>query len=320
VENEIVSDETINHEYLPIDGLREFNQEALKLILGDHPSINEDRSFAFQALSGTGALRLGAAYLARYRPNSAVLISNPTWANHKAIFSDAGLVDVREYAYFNAETRGLDLQGMLKDIQDAPDGSIVVLHACAHNPTGVDPSFAQWKEICEVILKKCHFPFFDCAYQGFASDNVESDAQAVRYFASFCELFVAQSFAKNFGLYSERIGALSVVAAGKERAQAIHSQLCRLQRAAISNPPAFGARIVSSILRNPNQRKEWESSVKMMSMRIQAMRKSLYVLLGELKTPGVWNHIMDQIGMFSFTGLSGTLAHPMNWVLWTCFV
>lgn len=198
---------------------------------------------------------------------------------------------------------------MKSTIQSATEGSIILLHACAHNPTGVDPTREQWKEIANIIREKKHFPFFDCAYQGFASGDLENDAWAIRYFVEQgFELCVAQSFAKNFGLYGERAGCFHFVTSpGSDAGNTISriaSQLAILQRSEISNPPAYGARIASTVLNDPALFAEWKENLKTMSGRIIQMRKDLKSKLEELGTPGTWNHITDQIGMFSFTGLT----------------
>jgi aspartate aminotransferase len=198
---------------------------------------------------------------------------------------------------------------MKKAISEAPEHSIILLHACAHNPTGVDPTQAQWKELAVLLRQKSHFPFFDCAYQGFASGDLAKDAWAVRYFVEQgFELCIAQSFAKNFGLYGERAGCFHFVTGAGADAQKtierIASQLAILQRSEISNPPAYGARIASAVLNDEALFKEWEANLRTMAGRIIDMRKALRFKLEDLGTPGTWNHITDQIGMFSFTGLS----------------
>lgn len=199
---------------------------------------------------------------------------------------------------------------MKKAIGDAPEGSIILLHACAHNPTGVDPTDAQWREIAEVIRAKKHFPFFDTAYQGFASGDLDRDAWSIRYFVEQgFELLVAQSFAKNFGLYGERAGCFHFVTAptgpsAQDTVTRVASQLAILQRSEISNPPIYGARVASTVLNDDALFAEWKENLQTMSGRIISMRKALRGKLEELGTPGQWNHITDQIGMFSFTGLS----------------
>ncbi|KAG1465852.1 hypothetical protein G6F56_004804 [Rhizopus delemar] len=301
----LFNDDTLDHEYQPIAGQPSFTHAAARLILGaDSPAIKEGRFAAVQTISGTGANHTGATFLSQFHHKSKkCYISRPTWANHRSIFSLVGF-EVEEYPYWHPGTRGLDYEGMLQSMRDAPEGSIFVLHACAHNPTGVDPTQEQWKGIAEVIREKNHFPFFDCAYQGFASGDLDKDAWAVRYFVEQgFELFVCQSFAKNFGLYGERCGNLTIVTSTTEEAKRVMSQFEKLQRAEISNPPAYGARIVDLVLNDQVLYGEWKENLRYMSYRIIEMRKALYDHLVELKTPGTWHHITDQIGMFSFTGL-----------------
>ncbi|OTA00503.1 aspartate/other aminotransferase [Trichoderma parareesei] len=300
----------LNHEYAPIAGLESFTSKAAELMLGaDSPALADRRVTSVQTISGTGAVHLGALFLAKfYKGNRTVYVSNPTWANHHQIFSNVGIT-VAQYPYFNKETRGLDFEGMTAAISAAPDRSIILLHPCAHNPTGVDPTLDQWKQLAVIIREKKHFPFFDCAYQGFASGDLARDASAVRYFIEQgFELVVAQSFAKNFGLYGERAGCFHFVGApaadAAETVTRIASQLAILQRSEISNPPLYGARIASTVLNDPQLFSEWEENLKTMSGRIIDMRKALRSKLEELETPGTWNHITDQIGMFSFTGLT----------------
>lgn len=300
----------LNHEYAPIAGIASFTSKAADLILGaDSPALKESRATSLQTISGTGAVHLGALFLAKfYKGGRTVYVSNPTWANHHQIFKNVGLT-VDTYPYFHKETKGLDFEGMKEAFQNAPDHSIFVLHACAHNPTGVDPTQEQWIEIAAIMREKNHFPFFDCAYQGFASGDLTRDAWAVHYFIEQgFELVVAQSFAKNFGLYGERAGCFHAVTSPAEDAPQtiarIGSQLAILQRSEISNPPLYGARIVSTVLNDPELFTEWEENLRTMSGRIIAMRSVLRAKLEELETPGTWNHITDQIGMFSFTGLS----------------
>lgn len=264
---------------------------------------------SFQTISGTGAVHLGALFLSKFHPNQqrpTVYLSDPTWANHNQIFTNVGL-SIAKYPYFSAQTKGLDIEGMLSALESAASGSIIVLHACAHNPTGVDPTPEQWKRIAEVIRAKAHFPFFDTAYQGFASGDLARDAWAIRYFVEQgFETCVAQSFAKNFGLYGERAGAFHFISPPGQASSIpnIASQLAILQRSEISNPPAYGSRIASIVLNDPNLFAEWEADLRTMSGRIAEMRKGLRARLEERKTPGTWTHITSQIGMFSFTGLS----------------
>jgi len=262
-----------------------------------------------QTISGTGAVHLGALFLAKfYSGNKVVYMSNPTWANHNQIFGNVGL-PTAQYPYFDKQTKGLDFAGMTAALDAAPDRSIVLLHACAHNPTGVDPTPEQWREVATVMRRKQHFPFFDCAYQGFASGDLDRDAEAVRYFVEQgFELLVAQSFAKNFGLYGERAGCYHFVTSpapgARETVGRVASQLAVLQRSEISNPPIYGARVAATVLNDAALFAEWRDNLRTMSGRIIAMRTALRTRLEELGTPGTWNHITDQIGMFSFTGLT----------------
>jgi len=300
----------LNHEYAPIAGIASFTSKAAELMIGaDSPALQEKRVTSIQTISGTGAVHLGALFLAKFfKGNRTVYVSNPTWANHHQIFNNVG-IPTEQYPYFDKNTKGLDFQGMKAAIEGAPDRSIILLHPCAHNPTGVDPTLDQWKELAAVIRAKNHFPFFDSAYQGFASGNLSRDAAAVRYFIEQgFELLIAQSFAKNFGLYGERAGCFHMITSPGPEATSnitrIASQLAILQRSEISNPPLYGARIASTVLNDPALFSEWETNLATMSGRIITMRKELRSKLEALGTPGTWNHITDQIGMFSFTGLN----------------
>ncbi|KAF7322890.1 Aspartate aminotransferase [Mycena chlorophos] len=306
----LLNDETLDHEYLPITGLPEFTAAAAKLILGaDSPAIADGRVSSVQTISGTGANHLGALFLSRFYQwgpsEKQVFLSNPTWANHQAIFKNVGIPPV-DYPYYDPKTVGLDFNGFVESLKSAPERSVFLLHACAHNPTGVDPTPEQWAIIADVMLEKQHFAFLDCAYQGFASGDLDNDARAVRYFVQKgVSLLICQSFAKNAGLYGERVGALHIVSTSKEAAARVKSQLSVLQRSEISNPPSHGARIVSLILNSPDLFEMWKRDIATMAHRIIDMRKELFRLLTEeLHTPGNWDHIVKQIGMFSFTGIT----------------
>uniref|UniRef100_A0A3Q0STX0 Aspartate aminotransferase n=1 Tax=Amphilophus citrinellus TaxID=61819 RepID=A0A3Q0STX0_AMPCI len=318
VERLIVEDESLNHEYLPILGLPEFRSAASKVALGDDsPAIKENRVGGVQALGGTGALRVGAEFLRRWyngvnNTATPVYVSAPTWENHNGVFTDAGFKDIRPYHYWDAAKRGLDLAGFLDDLEKAPEYSVFVLHACAHNPTGTDPTQEEWKQIAEVMKRRKLFVFFDSAYQGFASGSLEKDAWAIRFFVSEgFELFVAQSFSKNFGLYNERVGNLTVVAKDNENLTRILSQMEKIVRTTWSNPPSQGARIVSKTLNSAELFDEWYGNVKTMADRVLLMRDQLKAKLQALGTPGTWDHITQQIGMFSFTGLTPTQVEYM---------
>eukprot|EP00088_Acartia_fossae_P007121 TRINITY_DN1330_c0_g1_i15.p1 TRINITY_DN1330_c0_g1~~TRINITY_DN1330_c0_g1_i15.p1 ORF type:complete len:1382 (-),score=561.93 TRINITY_DN1330_c0_g1_i15:398-4543(-) len=301
-----VTEEKINHEYLPVLGLESFATAATKMLLGESsPAVKEARCFGVQALSGTGALRNGAEFLQRILGATTCYYSTPTWGNHGLIFKNANFKNIRQYRYWNPVTRALDFGGLLEDLEAAPENSVIILHACAHNPTGVDPTKDQWKQIADLMERKKLFPFFDCAYQGFASGCLDTDAWAVRYFVDRgFELFCSQSFSKNFGLYNERAGNLTVVVKDASAIPAFKSQMTLIIRAMYSNPPAHGCRIVDTVLQDPALFQEWKDSIKIMANRIINMRKGLRDRLEKLQTPGTWNHITDQIGMFSYTGLS----------------
>ncbi|KIK59788.1 hypothetical protein GYMLUDRAFT_658122 [Collybiopsis luxurians FD-317 M1] len=305
----ILNTPALDHEYLPITGLPEFTTAAANLILGsDSRAISETRVTSVQTISGTGANHLGALFLSRFYPwsgNKEIYLSDPTWANHQAIFKNVGITPVN-YPYYDPKTIGLDFDGFLSSLKSAPAGSVFLLHACAHNPTGVDPTREQWSTIADAILEKGHYAFFDCAYQGFASGDLDNDAWAIRFFVDKgVNMLVCQSFAKNAGLYGERVGALHIISTSKEAAERVRSQLSVLQRSEISNPPTYGARIVTLILNDPALFDEWKRDIQTMAGRIINMRKQLFKLLTEeLHTPGNWDHIVNQIGMFSFTGIT----------------
>ncbi|KZC11179.1 PREDICTED: probable aspartate aminotransferase, cytoplasmic [Dufourea novaeangliae] len=306
VEKSLAADELQNHEYLPVLGLDAFSQTATSLLLGtDSPVIAQGRAVAIQTLSGTGALRVAAEFLSHILHYDTFYYSRPTWENHKLVFISGGFKRACEYTYWNASTRNLDIEAMLKDLDDAPENAVIILHACAHNPTGCDPTPEQWSRIADLIQKKHLFPLFDSAYQGFASGDLDKDAYAVRMFAKRgIEFMCAQSFAKNFGLYNERVGNLVVVLSDAKATAQAKSQLTLIVRGMYSNPPNHGARIVATVLRNPDLFKEWKDHITTMSGRIKEMRKKLYERLVRLGTPGSWEHITQQIGMFSYTGFT----------------
>jgi len=310
----LAADESINHEYLPIAGLPAFTNAAQKLVFGTEcKAVKEGRVVSVQTLSGTGANHMGALFMAKFyqfKGEREMYISNPTWANHNAIISNVGLTPV-SYPYYNPKTIDLDFDGYVKALENATEGSIILVHACAHNPTGVDPTSEQWQSLAELFLRKKHFAFFDSAYQGFATGDLDKDAEAVRLFTEKgVPLLVCQSFAKNAGLYNERVGALHFVGATKDEVERIKSQLLILQRSEISNPPAYGAQLVTMILTQPELFADWKKDITTMSSRIIEMRDILFDLLNnKYKTPAPaerkdWGHVKSQIGMFSFTGLN----------------
>ncbi|XP_030748126.1 aspartate aminotransferase, cytoplasmic [Sitophilus oryzae] len=312
-EKALANDETLNKEYLPILGFEAFSTLSTRMLLGDDsPALKENRAFGVQCLSGTGSLRVGAEFLATKLGKTVFYYSKPTWENHRLVFLSAGFKEAREYRYWDAQKRGLDIAGFLQDLKDAPEGAVIILHACAHNPTGCDPTREQWAQIASVIKEKKLFAFFDSAYQGFASGDLDRDAWTVRYFVQEgFELFCAQSYAKNFGLYNERTGNLSVVLKSPKEIPAVKSQITLIVRGMYSNPPSHGARIVNHVLSNNELFDQWRSNIKTMSSRIIDMRKRLREELERLGAPGTWNHITEQIGMFSYTGLNAEQSQHM---------
>nr|XP_034337692.1 aspartate aminotransferase, mitochondrial isoform X2 [Crassostrea gigas] len=262
------------------------------------------KNMTVQGISGTGALRLGAAFFSKfYSKGKDFWIPTPSWGNHTPIFKHAGL-DVKSYRYYDPNTCGFDFNGAMEDIAKIPEGNVIVLHACAHNPTGVDPKPEQWKEMSALIKKKKLFPFFDMAYQGFASGDTVKDAFALRRFIEDGhEVALAQSYAKNMGLYGERAGAFTIVCGSKEEADRNMSQMKIIIRGMYSSPPIHGARIVTKVLTTPELKNLWLGEVKGMADRIITMREKLVAGLAKEGSSRNWQHIIDQIGMFCFTGL-----------------
>lgn len=300
-----VVNSTLDKEYAGITGVPAFTKAAAALAYGKDSSVLiHDRVAITQSISGTGALRIGGAFLEKFYPEAkTIYIPTPSWANHNAVFKDSGL-KVEKYRYYNKDTIGLDFDGMVADIKAMPKKSIVLLHACAHNPTGVDPTEQQWKAISDAVKEGEHFPFFDMAYQGFASGDTDKDAFALRYFIQQGHFpCLAQSFAKNMGLYGERVGSFSMVCASAEEKKRVDSQIKILVRPMYSNPPIHGARIASTILNDAALNKQWLGEVKEMADRIIKMRALLKENLEKLGSKRDWSHITSQIGMFAYTGL-----------------
>lgn len=303
-EKRIVADLKLDKEYLPIDGDQAFLKGSRGVLFGwDHADVNSGRVASVQTLSGTGALRVIADFLKQQRV-APIYVSNPTWGNHDSIFKAAGL-EVRQYRYFDKKSYGLDLNGMLEDLSNAQNGSIILLHTCAHNPTGVDPTLDQWKKIAEVMKAKGHYCFFDTAYQGFVSGDLEKDGIGLRYFVNQgFDMVIAQSFAKVMGLYGERTGALHFVCQNKKIAENTLSQVKVIIRTNYSSPPAHGARIAALLLNDVQLRNQWLKELVNVTDRITEMRILLRKNLEKVGAKGTWNHVTDQIGMFSFTGLT----------------
>jgi len=292
------------HAYLPIDGIAAYDRAVQKLLFGvDSEILRSGRAVTVQALGGTGGLKIGADFLRRFAPTAQVWISDPSWENHRALFENAGF-NVNAYPYYDATTRGLDLGGMIAALDRVPAGAIVVLHACCHNPTGVDPSEERWGRILEVVRSRGHVPFLDIAYQGFGQ-SVDADGAVVRRFAATPgPLFVANSFSKSFSLYGERVGALSIVAADRDEAARILSQVKRLVRGNYSSPPTFGAQIVATILDSPDLSALWEQELGAMRDRIRDNRRALVDRLA-VRAPGAdFGFMLEQRGMFSYSGLT----------------
>lgn len=296
----------LNKEYAAITGVSSFLKHASKLLYGDDcKALEEGRISVVQSISGTGALRLGGEFLNRFYSSKKIYLPSPTWGNHVPIFKDSGL-EIHYYRYFDKNTIGFDLEGALEDIRAAPKGSIVLFHACAHNPTGVDPTQEQWRLISSAVKSRNHFVFFDMAYQGFASGDLLKDSYALRYFVEEGHnLCVSQSFAKNMGLYGERVGTFSIVCESPEEKERVESQLKILIRPLISNPPIHGARIVAEILGDDQLYNQWLLELKGMADRIISSRKMVRKYLEEeFQSKHDWSHITSQIGMFCYTGLN----------------
>lgn len=298
--------------YQPIEGLAAYNTAVQNLLLGkDSSLIAAGRLVTIEALGGTGALKVGADFLMRLNPNATVYISDPSWENHRALFEAAGFT-VENYPYYDAATRGVDFAAMKAKLASLAAGSIIVLHACCHNPTGADMSDAQWAEVVELCRSRGLVPFLDMAYQGFA-DGIEADAVAVRLFAaSDLDFFISSSFSKSFSLYGERVGALSIVTASKDESTRVMSQVKRVIRTNYSNPPTHGGAVVATVLNSPELRQMWEDELAGMRERIRQMRVSL---VESLKAAGVaqdFSFVIKQRGMFSYTGLTAAQVEALK--------
>jgi len=291
--------------YLPIDGIAAYDKAVQSLVFGDAAAAT-GRIATVQGLGGTGGLKLGADFLKRLDPAANVLISDPSWENHRALFGNAGF-KVESYPYYDAALRhrgGIDFESMLAALSAAAAGSVVVLHACCHNPTGYDLTPTQWQDVIGVVKTKHLVPFLDMAYQGFGSGLAEDGAAVQAFLASGLEFFVSTSFSKSFSLYGERVGALSVVCASKDEAARVLSQLKIVIRTNYSNPPTHGATVVATVLGTPALRSMWEDELAGMRQRIKAMRVALVARLQAAGVKGDLSYITAQQGMFSYSGLS----------------
>jgi len=300
----IMMDKPTARGYLPIDGIAAYDAAVKNLVFGaDSEPVTAGRIATVQGLGGTGGLKVGADFLKRLNPDAKVLISDPSWENHRALFTNAGFT-VESYRYYDSATRDLDFAGMLADLNAAAPGTVVVLHACCHNPTGYDITPEQWDEVIAAVKARQLVPFLDMAYQGFGYGIAEDGAVIGKFVAAGLDFFVATSFSKSFSLYGERVGALSVLCASKDEAARVLSQLKIVIRTNYSNPPTHGGAIVTSVLNNPELRALWETELGEMRVRIKAMRQKL---VDGLKAAGVaqdMSFITRQIGMFSYSGLS----------------
>ncbi len=290
--------------YLPIEGLAAYDKAVQELVFGaDSAVIQEKRAITVQALGGTGALKLGADFLKRFAPNSEVYISDPSWENHRALFESAGFV-VNNYTYYDPATHGVNFDGMLAALKAMPEGAIVVLHACCHNPTGADLSQEQWGQVIQAVVDGKLVPFLDMAYQGFGAGIAEDGAVVRRFAETGIPMLVSNSFSKSFSLYGERAGALSIVATSGEEAARVLSQLKRVIRTNYSNPPTHTAKVVAMVLSTPELRQQWEEELAGMRVRIKEMRNLMVEKLKE-KAPGHdFEFVRRQVGMFSYSGLT----------------
>jgi aromatic-amino-acid transaminase len=290
--------------YLPIDGVAAFNQATQQLIFGkDSSLLAEKRVATVQSVGGSGALKLGADFIKRFFPSSALYLSDPSWENHRVIFEAAHL-EVKTYPYYNPETNGVKTSEMLEALRGLPAQSVVLLHGCCHNPTGVDLAPQTWEEIASICAERNLIPFIDFAYQGFAEGLVE-DAAPIRLFAQRGLTFlVASSFAKSLALYRERVGALSIVTGSAQEASAVVSQLKRVVRTMYSSPPSFGGHVASLVLTTPELRTLWEEELTAMRVRIQQMRELFSSTLSQTVSSRDFSFILKQRGMFSYSGLA----------------
>jgi len=290
--------------YLGIPGSAEYGQAVRRLILGNDSAIIKDhRAQTAQAPGGTGALRVAAEFAKRQLGAKTIWVSNPTWANHHNVFASAGL-NIEEYTYYNWDKMALDFDAMLKDLEKAQEGDIILFHACCHNPTGADPKLEEWKQLAALCKEKKLLPLFDFAYQGFAH-GIDEDAAGLRYFTTQVdELLIASSFSKNFGLYNERVGAFTLIGQTQESADKAFSQVKRIIRSIYSNPPAHGAAIVTQVLNDPELFAQWNNEVNEMRDRIKQMRELFVKTLKDIGVKKNFDYIIDQNGMFSFSGLN----------------
>ncbi len=290
--------------YLPIDGLATYDRAVQTTLFGaENPAVKDGRIVTVQTLGGTGGLKVGGDFLRRISPGADIYISDPSWENHRAIFEYAGFT-VKTYPYYDPATNGLKFDAMLAALGELPAGAIVLLHACCHNPTGVDLTAEQWEKVIAVVNRRKLVPFLDIAYQGFA-DGLEEDAATIRRFTAECPaVFVSSSFSKSLSLYGERVGALSIVTGSKEQAVRTLSQLKRVIRTNYSNPPTHGGKAVELVLTTPELHKQWDQELGQMRDRIKVMRKQLVDKIRAIRSDFDLSFIVKQRGMFSYSGLT----------------
>jgi len=303
---ELIVEKKMDHEYLGIEGLKSFVDNSLKVAYTDtNKKLQEGAIAGIQTISGTGALYVGFKFLADYyKKSTTVLYPNPTWPNHPEIVKFVGLTP-KTYRYYDLKTQTIDMNGLLEDLHNAPEGTIVLLHSVAHNPTGLDPTQDQWLKIFEALKKKKHLPFFDNAYQGFATGDLDKDGWVVRHYAKDGNvMLLSQSYAKNFGLYGQRAGCFSVLCQDKSESDLVMGCLKKIARRVYSNPPKYGAQIVDIVLSDPSLYKSWKEDLVVMSSRMNLMRKTLHQELANVGSKRNWDHIKNQIGMFAYTGLN----------------
>jgi aromatic-amino-acid transaminase len=300
--------ESVPHRgYLPIDGLGAYDKAVQELVFGSR----RENIVTVQALGGTGGLRIGADLLKRINPDATVWISDPSWENHRQLFEAAGFT-VNSYPYYDSKTHGLNFPAMRAALEGLAAGSIVVLHACCHNPTGVDLTEEQWQAVLEIVRSRGLVPFLDLAYQGFA-ESLEADGYAARLFAeAMSPVFLSSSFSKSFSLYGERVGALSVVAASAEEAVRVLSQVKRVVRANYSNPPTHGSQVVATVLATPNLRSLWDRELGVMRERMKAMRKLLVEKIKARVPSADFGFVLKQRGMFSYSGLTAAQVRRLR--------
>jgi len=292
------------HPYLPIDGIPAYDRAVQELVFGaDSAVVQDGRAITVQAIGGTGALKIGADFLRRFLPSAQAYISDPSWENHRALFEGAGFA-VNTYPYYDDATHGVDFEAMSRSLEAAPSGSVIVLHACCHNPTGADLDNEQWSRVIDIVRARGHIPILDIAYQGFGEGIAADGAIVGRFAATPGPLFVASSYSKSFSLYGERVGALSVAGSSRDEAARLLSQIKRVARANYSSPPSFGGQVVASVLTTPALRSLWERELEAMRLRIRENRRALVEALRARLPQRDFDFVLDQKGMFSYSGLS----------------